>query len=204
MKKNVLYAGALALLIGATSCSHRLTDFTIISTKNIPIGKEAASLKKADQRVKGVDKTHTVLFIPLGTPNMKEAIDKAIEKYPGAVGLVDGVLKSQGWSILVYGQSSFVVEGTPLYESDLEDDEAFTVRQARQVAEPVTEPRQEFTEPSDSVQGKAMVFTHEVQDGETITSIAKAYGVTAMDIIRWNKLSSSKITKGTQLKIYVK
>ncbi len=124
MKKNVFLAGALFLLMGMSSCSHRITDFTIISTRNVPLGNQAASLQKADQRVKGIDKAHSVLFIPLGTPNMKEAIDKAIDKYPGAVGLVDGVLKSKGWSILLYGQNSFVVEGTPPLRSRYEKHES--------------------------------------------------------------------------------
>lgn len=60
------------------------------------------------------------MWIPLGFPNMKEAIDKAIEKYPGAIGLVDGVVKSKGWTAILYGQNSYVVEGTPLYEADAE------------------------------------------------------------------------------------
>lgn len=180
MKKNVFLAGALFLLMGMSSCSHRITDFTIISTRNVPLGNQAASLQKADQRVKGIDKAHSVLFIPLGTPNMKEAIDKAIDKYPGAVGLVDGVLKSKGWSILLYGQNSFVVEGTPLYEADMKN----------------------MNLPMDDYQsGETTLFFHKVKDGETLSTIAAAYNITVADIIKWNKLSSTNIAPGTKLRI---
>lgn len=182
MKRISFLAGALLLLVGMSSCSHRLTDFTVISTRNVPLGNEAASLQKANQRVKGVDRAHTILFLPIGTPNMKEAIDKAIDKYPGAIGLVDGVVKSKGWSILVYGQSSYVVEGTPLYEAKAN----------------------EMNIPANNNQaGETMVFYHEVKEGETISSIAATYNVKVAHIIKWNKLSSAEVTKGDKLKILV-
>lgn len=183
MKNFSFWVGALLLLVGMSSCSHRLTDFTVISTRNVPLGNEAASLQKANQRVKGVDRTHTILFFPIGTPNMKEAIDKAIDKYPGAIGLVDGVVKSKGWSVLLYGQNSFVVEGTPLYEADVKERNIST---------------------NNNQSGETMVFYHEVKDGETLSTIANSYNVTVSEIIKWNKLSSANVIQGTKLKILVK
>lgn len=183
MKKILFSVGAFLLLVGMSSCSHRLTDFTVISTRNVPLGNEAASLQKANQRVKGVDRAHTILFLPIGTPNMKEAIDKAIDKYPGAIGLVDGVVKSKGWSVLLYGQSSFVVEGTPLYEADAKERNIST---------------------GNNQSGETMVFFHEVKEGETLSGIAASYNVKVADIIKWNKLSSADVVKGTKLKLLVK
>lgn len=52
MKKMKLVVCSLVLLLSVSSCSHRITDFTVISTKNVPLGKNAASLQKANQRVK--------------------------------------------------------------------------------------------------------------------------------------------------------
>lgn len=185
MKKMQLVICSFALLLSVSSCSHRLTDFTVISTKNIPLGKNAASLQKANQRVKGVDRSHVVLCIPLGSPNMKEAIDKAIEKYPGAVGLADGVVKSKGWTAVLYGQNSFVVEGTPIYEADAE--------------------KMDLSVPSVNTQtSEAMLFFHEVKVGETLSGIATSYNVKVGDIVKWNQLSSNEITPGTKLKIIMK
>ncbi|MCD8292508.1 MAG: LysM peptidoglycan-binding domain-containing protein [Prevotellaceae bacterium] len=184
MKKISLTVGALLLLMGMSSCSHRLTDFTMISTKNVPLGAEAATLQKANQRVKGVDKASTILVFPIGTPNLKEAIDKAIEKYPGAVGLVDGVVRSKSWWAFLYGQSSYVVEGTPLYQGGTQT------------------PTNVSTGSEQS--GQTMVFFHEVKEGETLSTIAAAYNVSVADIIKWNQLSSSDVDKGTKLKILVK
>ena len=59
-------------------------------------------------------------IIPTGEPNAKEAIDRAIQKQPGAVGLLDGVIYKHGWYIpYIYGQFSFEVEGTPLIDPKL-------------------------------------------------------------------------------------
>ncbi len=183
MKSVSFFVGVFLLLMGMSSCSHRLTDFTVISTRNVPLGNQVASLQKANQRVKGVDRSHVILFVPIGTPNMKEAIDRAIDKYPGAIGLVDGVVKSKGWSILLYGQSSFVVEGTPLYEADTKN---------MNVSAGNGQPEE------------TMLFFHEVKEGETLSAIAASYNVTIADIVKWNKLSSADVAKGSKLKILVK
>ena len=51
---------------------------------------------------------------------MKEAIDRAIESVPGAVALVDGVVTYSYFYIpYIYGQETYVVEGTPLIDPKL-------------------------------------------------------------------------------------
>ena len=42
---------------------------------------------------------------------------------------------------------------------------------------------------------------HTVSAGETITDIAKRYGVTVRDIIKWNDLQTMTITAGMRLKV---
>ncbi len=181
MKKFTFIISALTLLFCVSSCSHRLVDFTIISTKNVPIGNSMEGLNKAPTRVKGVDKKHWVLFFPLGFPSMKEAIDKAIEKYPGAIALCDGVLKQNSWHIFLYGQNSYIVEGTPLYLSDVKAS-GFDVEEVR----------------------GTLSITHEVKNGETLHSIAQEYGVTISDLIRWNKLNSAKIYPTQEIRVLIK
>ena len=178
---------AVAAMVLA-SCTDRLTDFTVISTKNYPIGNaEAASITKADKRVKGVDKRHIILCIPFGTPNMKQAIDRAIEAYPGAIGLADGVVKSKYWWALLYGQNSYIVEGTPIYPN--------TGAAAGNANYQTTS--------NSAQQGSALLFFHEVKSGESVADIAKMYGVSVADVIRWNGLSSTNIAPGTKLKVHV-
>lgn len=112
MKKNILWLLAVVLLM--SSCTQRLIDFTIISSKNVPITDKGTEFQKATSRVKGVDSKWSVLFVP-GVPNMKEAIDRAIEQYPGAVALTDGVVYQKSWTCFLVGQNKYIVEGTPLY-----------------------------------------------------------------------------------------
>ena len=42
---------------------------------------------------------------------------------------------------------------------------------------------------------------HTVSAGETITDIAKRYGITVRDIIKWNGLTTMTITAGMRLKV---
>ncbi len=100
-------------------CTTRIVDFTTISTKNVDWSK-AETFVRASARVEGRDTTHIIIFIPTGVPNMKEAIDRAIESTPGGVALVDGVVYSKFWWIpYIYGRTSYVVEGTPLIDPAL-------------------------------------------------------------------------------------
>ena len=100
-------------------CATRLVDFTIISTKNIDLAR-GADFTRGASRIEGVDKVSIIIFIPTGTPNIKEAIDRAIEKIPGAIALLDGVITVKSWYIpYIYGESSYIVEGTPLIDSKL-------------------------------------------------------------------------------------
>lgn len=179
MKKLVL-AGLLCGLL--CSCSHRLVDFTLISTKNVPIN-QTADLQKADKRVTGVDSKGIILSVPLGMPNMKEAIDRAIESYPGAVALSDGVIYSKGWSCFFYGKNKFVVEGTPVYLNG--------------GAQPAVQSSVAPAAPA------AVQLIHEVQAGETLASIAAAYKVSVRDLLTWNRLSSNVVQEGTRLVVYL-
>jgi hypothetical protein len=103
-----------------SSCSQRIFDFTMVSTKNVDLSK-AANFKRSNTRIKGEDGVYYLVIIPLGFPNLKEAIDKAIEATPGAVALVDGVVYSKSWWAIVTGYSAYVVEGTPLLDPSMAD-----------------------------------------------------------------------------------
>lgn len=116
---RLILAATAAIAISVTGCSSRVTDFTIISTKNFELSR-MSEYQRSDIRVEGSDIKHIVIFVPTGIPNAKEAIDKAIESIPGAVALVDGVLSRKFFYIpLIYGQEGFVVRGTALIDPSL-------------------------------------------------------------------------------------
>jgi len=203
MRIPIIIALGLLLMTGLDSCTHRLTDFTVISTKNIPIGEGVhTDFQKGTKRVKGTDVAHTVLFLPLGFPNMKEAIDNAIEEIPGAIGLVDGVVKSSGWTCLFYGQNKYIVEGTPLFPTDYNYEEANLGRpDSYNKGKGTANTQQPTNAPSSDA---TYIFYHEAKEGETLASIAKQYNVSVGDLIKWNKLSESTIKKGQKLTIHIK
>jgi hypothetical protein len=112
MKKSVLlicFAFAMSSLSG---CAQRLADFTVISTKNVDLSQGANFTR--GERIEGEDMVPIVL-VPLGVPNAKEAVDDAIEKVPGCIGLLDGVLESEYFSFLI-GYVKYKVEGTCLVD----------------------------------------------------------------------------------------
>lgn len=93
-----------------TGCAQRLVDFTAISTKNVQIDGP-----RGDKRTVGKDCAWYFLNIPLGVPNMKEAIDRAIESAGTEYNaLVDGVVYSKAWTAVVVSQVCYEVEGTPV------------------------------------------------------------------------------------------
>ncbi|WP_349617379.1 hypothetical protein [Azotobacter salinestris] len=107
MKKLLLSVLSLSALQG---CVNRVGDFTVASTKNIDIKSEAHRVDTR-RRVQGRDVIHIISFIPTGMyPSMKEAMDNAIEKAPGAVALSDVTVKRGVWYIpLIYGQDYFEI-----------------------------------------------------------------------------------------------
>ncbi len=109
MSKAVKISLVLCIsLVFLTACTVRLVDFTIISTKNVRVPSTAKG-----SRVTGEDCIF-VFILPLGQPNMKEAIDRAIESAgPQFDALVDGVVYQEAFVFLV-GQICFKVEGTPI------------------------------------------------------------------------------------------
>lgn len=75
---------------------------------------------RSTERVSGSDKSHIFIVFPLGSPNVKQATDQAIESQPGAVALMDSTVTMECWYIpYVYGQIKLRVEGTPLIDSSI-------------------------------------------------------------------------------------
>jgi hypothetical protein len=120
MKRNKLTLVILTMTaLVVSSCSHRVLDFTLISSKNVDLSK-GATFVRGKNRVEGKDIVHWIIIIPTGTVNIKEALDRAIESTPGCVALLDGVIYTKFWWIpYIYGQQSATIEGTPLIDPSL-------------------------------------------------------------------------------------
>lgn len=113
--KQILVAVSAVTLLA--SCSNRLADLTIASTKNMDINNHKGYTTTVNARTRGEDKKHIIFFIPTGKPNMKEAIDKAIERNgTNCVGLTNATITENWFYIpLLYGQHWLVAEGDPIY-----------------------------------------------------------------------------------------
>jgi hypothetical protein len=118
MKKKILFISCVMLLI-LNSCTNRILDFTLISSKNVDLSR-GASFVRGNNRIEGQDKVHWIICFPTKQLDIKEAIDKAIESTPGCVALLDGVIYTNFWWIpYIYGQQTATIEGTPLIDTSL-------------------------------------------------------------------------------------
>ena len=107
MKKSNLLLLSLALLLTLASCSQRLIDFTVISSKNTSFSFD----KTQGIRVTGASNG----FLGMGT-SIKDAMDKALQSAgPDYDLLVDGVVRVNDYFFV----SGFTVEGTAISSSKI-------------------------------------------------------------------------------------
>ncbi|HBP47497.1 hypothetical protein GHO42_14865 [Pseudomonas sp. FSL R10-0056] len=107
----------LAVVIGSlalSGCTIRVADMTVASSKNYNIN--AGKFTKG-VRVIGEDR-YPVVIIPFGLPNIKTAMDNAIQKDRCAVGLSDVVMSQLNHSFL-FGTIGYRVEGDLIIDNTL-------------------------------------------------------------------------------------
>jgi hypothetical protein len=100
--RSIWRAAACLPLIAA--CTHRVADFNVLGNRALTGPVERGP------RVTGRDCVPMVLSLPLGSPSLEEATDRALAADPTADMLVDVVVRTTGWWFGV-GQICYVVEG---------------------------------------------------------------------------------------------
>ena len=104
----------LAAVLLTSGCTHNIGDFTILSSKCVDLSV-IGSARRGQTKAHGEDIQHIIVIIPTAIPNLKQALDNAIECTPGAVALVDARLYFRHFYIpYIYGQNAYIVEGTSL------------------------------------------------------------------------------------------
>lgn len=101
----------LVLVISLFGCSVRVGDLTMISSKSVDL--EMVDLDAVPQvsGVSGKDTKFIFLFIPLGSPQLEQAIDEALRKGGGDL-MTDVAIYQDFWWALLFGQTTIRVEGT--------------------------------------------------------------------------------------------
>ena len=103
--KSLVCLCAVGLL---SACTARIGDFTALTTKNINLDSKNFVVKR-DTRVTGED------MKCLGIPNIKNAVDNAIQKDKCAVGLSDAVLTIKSFPFY----QGYVTEGNLIIDRGL-------------------------------------------------------------------------------------
>lgn len=116
-KKLGLLFVLIIVILSITGCVTRMLDFTVVSNKNVDMKiKDTAK----GSRVTGEDHVWWILSIPLGTPSLEEAVDRAIESAgPGYDALMDGVIYSEFYFYLLAARSGYKVVGTPVKTAEI-------------------------------------------------------------------------------------
>jgi hypothetical protein len=154
-KLALLLGSALLVLLGA--CTTRLGSFTVVSTRNIEWNR-AAEYTRGGERVEGADTVHFILFISTkASIDMQTAVDDALDQIPGSVAIVDAVLALRSWSVLVYGQTSYIVTGSALVDPVL----AGNIVESEQPAATGTDTYLVFSYNDDGVMEKRAVTAEE-------------------------------------------
>jgi hypothetical protein len=118
-KKGLMKLSGLILTVGflLSGCATRIGDFTLMSSKNVELSRmgEFTYSKKA---VKGTDSIVTLLFfMPVKKDvDMREAIDKALAKIPGAVALVDVRIYYHKLNFILFQVEGFTISGNALID----------------------------------------------------------------------------------------
>lgn len=111
MKKILVVALGAMILSG---CSIRVADLTVGSTKNYNIN---GNKFVTGPRVTAED-SYPVIIFPTGIPNMKTAIDRAIEKDKCAVGLSNVVITQLNHAF-IFGKIGIRAEGNLIIDRSL-------------------------------------------------------------------------------------
>ena len=98
------------------SCSNRIGDFTVISTRNSNI----KNWKRAPERVEGSSCSYWILFFKVKSWDIKDAIEDAVDSYnkqkktnANYESLLDPKLTASWFTILLLTRSCILAEGTP-------------------------------------------------------------------------------------------
>jgi hypothetical protein len=112
INKIVRLAFCFCALVFLSGCATRVGDLTLASTKNIDLTNTHLNAKQGI-RVSGHDCKWQFLGIPMGEPNLKDAIDNALTNGNSNL-LVDEVTRLKAVNFIVVGKTCYVVEGTAL------------------------------------------------------------------------------------------
>jgi hypothetical protein len=106
---GLLRLGALLGVCTLSGCTVRLADFTVATTRNTLITEGLPT----GPRTQGEDCVPVVL-IPLGQPNLKSALDNALDNAGAQYDAMRDVVISHSNHSFLFGKVCFEVEGTPV------------------------------------------------------------------------------------------
>jgi len=98
------------ILFFLSGCTFRVADLTVAGTRNLNLESMKIDYAKVTKNVEGSDSAVMLLGIPLGYPNLEEAIDDGLRKANGNL-MSDAVVYWTGISFILFGVNTITVKG---------------------------------------------------------------------------------------------
>ena len=109
--KCPIVVACVAGLLFSFGCQQRLGSFTFLSSKNVDLSNLDMEASADAPIVEGKDNNLIITIFPTGVPNLKDAVDRAIESGRGT-GLSDATVYYTAWWVpYIVGNMEFKVKG---------------------------------------------------------------------------------------------
>ena len=103
---------AVFLAIAAAGCSHTVGNFSMISNGPVDLSQKYV---KAENKVLGEDVMHIYFLVPTKMfPDVSGALKDALEKECASY-LTDATLTYRWWTLVLFAEFWFEIEGNPWY-----------------------------------------------------------------------------------------
>jgi len=109
---------SLAFAIAFIGCSHEMGHFSMVSTDRNVDWSRINEFMISNEKVTGTHYVRMIVFVVTGAdgPEIETTVEKALEKIPGAVALVDVDFKYSWVSAPFYAHTKYIVTGKVLID----------------------------------------------------------------------------------------
>lgn len=107
----------IAALVAFAGCAQQqILAFSLLSTRSVD-PRQFGSFERGGIQAEGSDTMRIVVIAPIGTLDVRTAVDAAIASTPGCVALLDGTINSEIAGVpFIYMEQRIVVKGYPLID----------------------------------------------------------------------------------------
>lgn len=109
----------IVFLLLLSGCSRKISEFSLLSTEEVDAAR-LSTLERGTEKIKVKTVSFIPLVIPTGFIREDDAVRVALVNTPGAVALTDVTIRYTWFSIGIYSETGYIVEGIPLIDPEID------------------------------------------------------------------------------------